>query len=140
MQLAELFSFDKDPDLRRLLVSSNTEDYICPKSSDLKSQNKTLNHAQSLSFALVKLYGTKRVLCVSALSTGFQKRKKSRKERYEYQDNFSSPLESKDTKEARSWIFVDDVFVTGATCYKVSRRIGSCPKGVLSLFYKEMEF
>jgi|GEM_PF-2494513 len=148
IQLAELFSYDKDPDLRKLLVSSNVVEYVCPKSSDHKSQsdtrnkahNSTYNHAQSLSKALVKLYGSKRVLCMSALNTGFQKRKKSRKERYEFQDSFYSSLESESTKEASSWIFVDDVFVTGATCYKVSRQKGSSPQGVLSLFYREKEF
>ncbi len=141
IQLAELFSFDKDLGLKKLLESSNIKEYICPKSSVLKSQNKTSNHAQSLSKALVKLYGYKCVLCVSALNTGFQKRKKSRKERYDIQDSFfCTTLKSKSSKEANSWIFVDDVFVTGATCYKVSRQIGLSPKGVLSLFYREKEF
>lgn len=101
-------------------------------------ESKRLNHAQSLAEALMKLYSFQSVISLYTRQIGPQKRKKSRKERLEGPEE--SEILSGVLVEKGEWVFVDDVLVTGATCYKISRRLGSKPGQIITLFYKEKEF
>lgn len=100
---------------------------VCPVSN-----RKGFDHAKSLSMAFWKLFEVSRVLPVRLNNGEPQKYKKTRGERL--------GLVNSKVKEAGNWVFVDDVFVTGATCYKISETMGSKPKVVLTLLYKEKEW
>ena len=100
---------------------------ICPK-----SKIGCLNHAESMAQSFKKLFSFSGVSTIETPLSGFQKRKKTRFERFQ---------ELKSTVMASgNWVFVDDVFVTGATCYKIAEQVGTRPKLALTLFYKEKEF
>ena len=90
------------------------------------------DHARSFSLALEKLFGCLGVLPIRVQKDGRpQKYKKTRNERFSIVNN--------QVKDVGNWIFIDDVFVTGATCYKVSENIGTRPRVVLTLLYREKE-
>jgi len=92
-----------------------------------------LNHSKSFAEILMKLYPFKGVLSVKTGSKGSQKLKKSRQERFDSLSGVFSGSQG-------DWVFVDDVFVTGATCYKIAQKLRSKPSLILTLFYKEKEF
>jgi predicted amidophosphoribosyltransferase len=115
--LASLFSQVKD----RLKY-----DLICPVGG-----SKGPDHAQSFALALMKLFGAKSVI---PLKPGFSNQQKLKRTRFER----LAPLDCKFLPRG-DWLFVDDVFVTGATCYKISEQVKARPSVILSLFYKEKE-
>ena len=99
---------------------------VCPS-----KDHKVSDHAASFSYALEKLFGCRGVLRVGGLGDCPQKQKKTRSERLKGAESLSTPI--------GDWLFVDDVFVTGGTCYKISGFMGSKPKAIITLFYKELE-
>ena len=99
---------------------------VCPDSA-----KKGPNHAESLSLALKGLFSSSGVLPVKALKNGSQKYKRTRNERFKTVQTF--------VESVGNWIFVDDVFVTGATCYKISEKLGTKPKLIVTLIYREKE-
>lgn len=93
-----------------------------------------LNHAESFAKSFLKLNSN---LCVYVLEAveGFKQQKKSSRS-----ERLLKPLASnKLSLGLSSWIFIDDVLVTGATADSAEASVGCKPEAIFSLFYKPYE-
>ena len=102
--------------------------FACPHS------NRKMNHAQSLSQAISKLFKGSSVYEVeTVIDTDMPQKRLKRKERMEKLKRKIYP-----SAPISNWVFVDDVLVTGSTYYTLYESIGRKPQVILTLFYKEL--
>ncbi|MGH1467492.1 MAG: hypothetical protein ACRBBP_01240 [Bdellovibrionales bacterium] len=99
------------------------------------SSEKGVNHAKEFALSLKKLLGFKCVLEVGAF-LGPQKQR-TRGERAEAFKR-SVFKKRKVRKLDCSWVFVDDVFVTGGTYKRVGSEFKEAPEMIVTLFYRPL--
>ena len=102
---------------------------LAPKSAS----EQRVNHAQSLSVSLQKLFPYSCVIEVEVGGEGQQKRK-TRKERLAKSSSSGFGNHLLDSQ----WVFADDVFVTGGTYERVKAQVGSEPECIVTLFYRSL--
>ncbi len=98
-----------------------------PKSSS----QKTLNHAKELALSLKKLLNLKSILEID--ETFEAQKKKTRINRLKVKKNFKKKI-----RLDYQWVFIDDVFVTGATYGRIKSEIENLPEMIVTLFYKSL--
>ncbi len=99
---------------------------VVPASSSLGKRN----HAKEFAESLEKLLGLSCVLEVGS-KQGLPQKQKTRFERLRAPEGPEGGIELDE-----SWIFIDDVFVTGGTYNRVKSVVGKTPELILTLFYR----
>jgi len=97
------------------------------------SNPNDVNHAASVARVLLKQNTVSRVLEAGVKRGALvnQQKRKTRRDRLK-----SNTVDLGDSRKIKSWIFVDDVLVSGGTFKAISASMFTKPKAIFTLFYK----